>query len=86
MPDTISVDDAVDNAGDGAIEVASLQSAPVTLDSIMALLTALKAELDGVKAKQDITPPASVTIEITCRPSAGATIPVTTIPVLPPAP
>jgi len=76
MPDTITVDNAVDDAGDGAIEAASFQPdpAPVTLDSIMTLLTALKAELDGVKAKQDITPPASVTIEITCRPSAASAV------------
>ena len=75
MPDTITVDNAVDDAGDGAIEAASFQPdpAPVTLDSIMTLLTALKAELNGVKAKQDITPPASVTIEITCRPAPAIT-------------
>ena len=81
MPSTITVDNAVDDAGDGAIEVAALQSAPVTLDSIMSLLTALKAELDGVKAKQDLTQSASVTIEVTCRPSAAANILV-----IPPAP
>ena len=75
MPGTITVDNAIDDAGDGAIEAVSLQSdlAPVTLDSIMTLLTALKAELDDVKAKQDITPPNSVTIEITCRPSVSIT-------------
>ena len=75
MPDTITVDNAVDDAGDGAIEAASFQSspAPVTLDSIMDFLTALKAELDGVKARQDLAPPSSVWIELTCRPAPAIT-------------
>jgi len=75
MPDTITVDNAVDDAGDGAIEAASFQPdpAPATLDSIMDFLTALKAELDGVKARQDTAPPASVTIELTCRPAPAIT-------------
>ena len=75
MPDTITVDNAVDDAGDGAIEAAAFQPGPatVTLDSIMALLTALKAEIDGVKARQDLAPPSSVWIELTCRPAPAIT-------------
>ena len=83
MPNTITVDDAVDDAGDGGIETASLslQAAPppVTLDSIMDFLVALKAELDAVKVKSDllspvVSAPASVTIEISCRPAPTITI------------
>ena len=83
MPNTITVDNAVDDAGDGGIESAllSLQSAPppVTLDSIMDFLVALKAELDAVKVKSDLlspvaSAPASVTIEISCRPNPTITI------------
>jgi len=76
MPDTITVDNAVDDAGDGAIEAASFQPdpAPATLDSIMALLITLKAELDDVKARADlVTPPSSVWIELTCRPTPAIT-------------
>ena len=82
MPSTVTVDNAVDDAGDAGIETVSVQSAPpiVTLDSIMEFLLSLKTEIDGMKADAALvtTPPSnaipSVTIEIICRPTSAVAV------------